>query len=691
MNATTRSLPERVRFRRPQRLLRVFRVALMAGLMLVIGCVGSPVALAEEGANPVRIEITALTPSTLGPADTLSVSGRIINVSDQAIGIPQVLLWRSGAPLRTRQDLDSALVSEQTSPVGSRVTVPGAYTEDLGQEFAVGASATFTVSASVDELGFGAEGAAYLVGVQMRGVYGGRNQTVGRARTLVPFGAADPVELTTAVQLDSRPSLATDGTFTDNHLEQEVAPGGRLSELLAAASRKGVSVLIDPALPEQVRAMTGKYRVRTGAGVVEGTQQGNASAWLRSYEALTGDRWRVPYAHPDLLALARHSKTDLLKYTLAAGKRDKSTEKLPLAVIAAGGWADRSSLRLAATLEPAVFFLHDAAVSTPFGRSSVAPKTTLVNYGSAFLEGGPSPAPQNTTLQARQRLLAELFLTESPRSRVLLVNSVEATRVLSILDAPWLNRVELDEAIPTKPPAWPGELNSGPSPNQPVPEPLSAKQLKQAQKLAETYATIADLQGDSTAVESDGAAVVAKAISSWWRGLRAESAGFVDNELTRLRKQLNGTSVRLSTPPPVVMAGRDGHFPISVTNDLDVGVTVQVVFTADNPQRLRIPKITDVEVGAGESVTLNAAPHANSNGTYAVRAQLRTTGGEDIGKSKSITVEASNVGKAGWILVIGAGVILIGGTVLRIRQVRRGETVRRGKTGGSGSTTGVGQ
>lgn len=684
MIAASRTSPSRVRFRHSQRLSHPFLAAVLAGLVLVLGWAGIPAAQAEDGVNPVRIELTALTPSTLGPGDTLSISGTITNTSGADIATPQVLLWRSEAPLLTRQDLDAALVSEQTSPVGSRVIeVPTAYTEDLGEVFAAGASATFTVSASVDVLGFNADGAAYLVGAQMRGVYEGRNQTVGRARTLVPFGNADPVTLTTVVQLDSRPSLIEDGVFVDGHLEEELAAEGRLRQLLSAASGKDVSVLIDPSLLEQVRAMTGKYRVRTDEGLVDGTQQANAKAWLADYQALTGDRWRLPYAQPDFLALTTHEKPKLLKATATAQKSDPDTAKLPLAVVAADGQADRAVVKLAATLDPRALLLSDPATAAPFGESSAAPDATLVNYDPAYLSGGPGPEPLDTALQARQRLLSELFFADAPRSRVVLLDSVPAARAVATLDASWLKRADLDTAIPAQPEPWPGDLDAPPPPGLQSTGPLSAEQLSQAQKLADTYAVIEDLQEDSKAVETVAAKAVAGAISSWWRGMDDDSGRLVAEQVKSLRQQLNGTSVRLSANPQVVMAGRDGQFPISVTNDLKVAVTVQVVFTADNPQRLQIPKIKPFKVGAGESVTLNAAPHASSNGTYAVQAQLETTSGESIGKAKAITVSASNVGKAGWILVIGAGVVFIGGTVLRIRQVRRGES-RGGALAGAG-------
>lgn len=694
MIAASRTPPSRVRFRRSQRLSRLFLAAVLAGLVLVLGWAGTPAAQAEDGMNPVQIELTALTPSALGPGDTLSINGTITNISGQSIGIPQVLLWRSEAPLRTRQDLDAALFSEEISPVGSRVIeVPTAYTEDLGEQLAAGASATFTVSASVDVLGFDVDGAAYLVGAQMRGVYEGRNQTVGRARTLVPFGKTDPVTLTTVVQLDSRPSLVEDGVFADAHLEEELAADGRLRVLLSAAAGRDVSVLIDPALLEQVRAMTGPYRVRTDEGLIDGTQQANARAWLTDYQALTGDRWRLPYAQPDLLALTTHAKPKLLKATAAAQKSDADTAKLPLAVVAADGQADRAVVKLAATLNPRALLLSDPGTSATFGKTSAAPDATLVNYDAAYLGGGPGPAPLDTALQTRQRLLSELFFADEPRSRVLLLDSVPAARAFASLDASWLERADLAAAIPAEAEPWPGDLDAPPPPGLQSTGPLSAEQLSQAQKLADTYAVVADLQDDSEAVKTVAAKATASAISSWWRRLDDESSRLVAEKVKGLRQQLNGTSVRLSANPQVVMAGRDGQFPISVTNDLSVAVTVQVVFTADNPQRLQIPKTKTFEVGPGESVTLNAAPHASSNGTYAVQAQLETTSGEAIGKAKAITVSASNVGKAGWILVIGAGVVFIGGTVLRIRQVRRGASRSDALTGvdfdASGSTTKV--
>lgn len=648
---------------------------LLLALLLCLGWIAPGATPATRAAadngGPVRVELTELTPATMSKDSTLKIAGRITNTSDQTITSPQVLLWRDLAPITSREQLNDTLASPANLPIGARIAsdkYPNAYTQNLPAELAPKQSLEFSVSAPAEAFGFTAKDALYLVGVHVRGVFDQQNQTVGRARTLVPYetGNDQTVPVTDVVTLSSRPSLA-EGVFSDDHLSGELADGGRLDALLDAASAPGVSVAIDPATLDEVEAMTQPYRVRgEGGTVVDGTGQDVARDWLSRWEALSGDRWRLPWASPDIASMAHNDQRDLVGYAARATTAESGTDDLPTLVVPAGGGVDAATLRVATTFEP------DAVLAAGLAAPVVADgDLRLVNIDATAFGGGPGPDPVNTAVQIRQRMLADTMVAALAGSKAPIVRVIDTTaaaRAVQETDSDHVRSRTLSDllaatsATKSDPPSYPEALRAAE---------LTPLQLTEADELAHAYRASADLQVDSDAVKAAADRAVGRATSSWWRGMDKSSRRWVRAQADALQEQLGGADVRILPPRPFVMAGRDGLFPITITNKLDVPVKVSVKFTADNPQRLRIPSLTEITVGPGESVTRNIAPHATANGTYLVRAQLTTSSGISIGRAASITVQASNIGKAGWIIVVGSGIVLLGGTVLRIRQVRR--------------------
>lgn len=643
-------------------------IAVLVGIAATMAG-ATPTPAQAEPAAPVQVELTDLSPTVLSADATVRLSGRITNTSDQTITSPQVLLWRDLAPITSTEQLDATLASPPTLPIGARVVeVPSAYTQHLPAEMAPQQTFEFTVSAPVKALGLPSPNALYLLGVHVRGVYDRMNQTVGRARTFAPFENGKPptVAVTDIIALSSRPSYA-DGVFTDAHLAGEIAPGGRLDVLLQAAATRGTSVAVDPATLAEIDAMTRAYQVVADDGsVVDGTEQDTARDWLSRWNALGGDRWRLPWASPDLAAMAHNGDGGLAGYSVRATAAEQLTDDLPTLVIPAQGGVDAGVVRLAARFEPEAVLAR--GLSSPVVRVD---GQRLVDFDAGAFAGGPGPDPSTTAVQLRQRLLADTLLAALAGRKtpvVHVVDTAEGARAAMDASAGHVRRTPLDEllatttAVPGEAPAYPEQLRA---------QELTALQLTEASALAHAYRASADLQVDSDAVKGAADRTVSRATSAWWRSADKSSRRWTRERTDAQQAQLAGTDVRVITPPRAVMSGRDGFFPVTITNKLDVPVRVSVRFTADNPQRLRISDLTDITVQPGESVTRTIEPHATANGTYLARAQLMTSSGISIGRAASITVQASNIGKAGWIIVIGSGIVLLGGTVLRIRQVRR--------------------
>ena len=85
-----------------------------------------------------------------------------------------------------------------------------------------------------------------------------------------------------------------------------------------------------------------------------------------------------------------------------------------------------------------------------------------------------------------------------------------------------------------------------------------------------------------------------------------------------------------------------------------------------------------VTIGPGESPTINVTTSTRSNGVVTVKAQLETVAGTRFGPQIPVEITATGLGRVGWIIIIISGAVVLGGTFLRIRAVRRERS--RGET-----------
>ena len=144
-------------------------------------------------------------------------------------------------------------------------------------------------------------------------------------------------------------------------------------------------------------------------------------------------------------------------------------------------------------------------------------------------------------------------------------------------------------------------------------------------------------------------------------------------------------SIEISANPKVTTVARQGvGFPITVRNFLPSttnpetnAVRVRLTFESDNAQRLTVRPLDVGVVNAGEHYSGTAQVDAKANGTVRVVAQLTTVTGKPVGRPVTINVTATQAGTTGWIIALAAGIVLIGSTALRIRQVAR-ERARSG-------------
>ena len=232
------------------RTLRVLTatILLTAGLLLA-ETVRPQSAEAAEPEAFVAIEMTSISPALPTAKTTLTLTGNVTNTSDLELFNLQAIFWRApDNPILNADALTRSLDWVANDPLGARLennyqNIPS----ETDRSLKPGESTTFTLTATVAELGFPLADSVYLVGVHVRGRLTalGPDVTLGRARVFLPMQTERPantLQMTTVVILNSQPSLLGESEFADNHLAGEVATGGRLEvqEIGRASCRERV-------------------------------------------------------------------------------------------------------------------------------------------------------------------------------------------------------------------------------------------------------------------------------------------------------------------------------------------------------------------------------------------------------------------------------------------------------------------
>ncbi len=634
-------------------------VALLVGLGTILGTGWRATPVAAADSPLITIDIATMTPATSTGGGTLTITGTIRNTSSVDLRLVQVYLWRDTTGLTTTTQLDSYLASPSTIPVGARAidnehAVWQQITTAEQPVFAPGDSSHFTVSAPINRLGFTTPG-IYPVGVQVRAqIPDGTTLTAGRARTMLTvLDKSTHLSDTPMVVLTSRPSLLGGGTFADNHLVGELS--GRLARLLTRAAQPNTTVLVDPSLVDEVQALAQQHTVegQTLSASVLSQQEQLATTWLDGLLGVLADHpaYRLPYADPDLPLLVAAADTATRDRIAAAVPQTNPVATLPLAVLTPT--ITPSELSFVGPWKPAVVI----GAGTTSGVDPVS-GLRVQSLAGGLASGGPGPAPEATAAQVRQRAVAEAFLANRSGSALLLPISSDAD-------------LRLDRSIGSSLQNTPLDLGSSASAmvsgsQQQLPDPRAWVRARDvALERFQAWGEVTDLTDQATARVD---LLLARSLSS--RFSSAQRAAYLAQGTGLVGDVLTSNAIRLTLASDFVLSSSTNQLPATITNTLDQSVTVKIAFTSENPERIRVPDTAVITVPSGETVTTDFRPHAVTNGSVNVSAQLETPQGRPIGSAIKITLRATSFGRVGWVIVILSGVVFMGATAIRIRQVQ---------------------
>lgn len=631
--------------------------AVVVALALTLaGWFGCPPAPAQAAGVEVSFELKTIKLSGYKKSDEVTITGTVTNTGSVAAYGVQAILWRSRDPIRSwaglRQVTDGGVL-------GSRMSISAdhyAWLTSSNQAFDPGASAEVKLRATIGELGFDTKGSAFAVGADViasSAPAGNSFPRVGELRTFVSIPDSKQVPVTSLVLLSSAPTKLNAGLFRDESLSQELS--GRLSALLDAAAEPGRSWLIDPALLDEVRDQADGYEVLTKDGRQAGTGSAVAQGWLDRFSRI--DRragGQTLFADLDLVGAQQAGDDRALERAESASEAVSELADLPIiAVPARAALTDAAHDFLAGSAVRAVLSA-DTELAGALQGASDRPSVIGVADSSGFSESAP--------LRHQYALATAVVAGKAGEARLLTTAAQVAADSADLTK--WMVRRSLRELLDSAPSVRETSL-------LPIePKTLDGSDFERASRVAADFDSYAELAPTSKLNEQADAAVSRLTSAAWMddaEGLEAQLRSY-----DRLvGPEVLDEAIQLEAYPRWVMSSRSNQFPITLTNDLADPITVRVVVTCDNPQRLTVPLSPEVTVPPGKSVTVNIQPEASSNGVVTAKAYAATVSGRRVTPDTSVTIEITDLGTVAWFIVIGSGLVLVGATAWRIRQVRR--------------------
>ncbi|MEU7478481.1 DUF6049 family protein [Lentzea sp. NPDC042327] len=545
--------------------------------------------------------------------------------------------------------------------------------------------------------------------------------------------AGDPAKLTMLWPIADKPRLARlggegDSELVDDELALSLSVNGRLYGLLQAYEQAvssmstSLCLAVDPDLLRTVEAMTTGYRIRGGA---EGRGRAEAQLWLDRLKRAVAGRCVVamPDADADLVALTKAKLGDMRTLALSGGvnevRRILAVQPLPELVWPEDGLLDQATFdelgsgqdhpsdedldyngMKSVLLAPSA--VADAPGTAPVRLLSVDRPVTAVRIDSMVsdaLQGGESrprtlsgvTTPVESQPVSVQNALAALAFRAGWQGdgRTVLVTPPrrwnaplsEMNELLSaaqrLVTAGYATQVGLEELVRAKPEAsgakltYPAEAGAREIPAS-IADSVASQNLalaglvKSMQQEDREHAAPADLAGPLRLGQL-------RAMSSAWRGDEngARTAAYIsDSEINRL-------SGLVSVTPPnssILLGSGDSPIPVTITNKLDVRVTVRIVL-AETPG-IRAKELADQVLPARGERVVRVPVEVLRSGRFPVNVRLTTPDGVALGDTVKLEVSSSAYGTTTVIVTVVAAIALVllsGRRIIRRVRARNGE------------------
>lgn len=675
---------------------------------------------------PVSMDLVSLTPTSLAPGGTLEATVEVTNTSSAPLSDVALELRTRDSRVTDRAVLSSWQADTAPDAEGAALT-----TSPSHPTLAPGESATLTVRLDAEELGYSPE--AYYWGTRRISLtVTAGDEGLASLRSFVVWRPSGTD--TTITQSVLLPVSDPDPAAAVLAPEEQAASldQGRLAQLGQLAARADVDWWLDPALLDPPAVAEdpagGPDADESASTVLTYAASPQATALADALDGAVGERTvlAMPYAGADTVSLEAAGTETLQGAVRDAGDRvweehgisprsttlridgqEADAEALEDALDAGATSVivPSSSLRAdpSAGITPSSIGVYESTRTEGAQLALLAPDPVLSDEFSLLTAG-------SDTEQTRQRLLAETAtiaseFTEAPR-HLLIAPSADAAldpaAAGAVLDAfseaPWIETGPTSRLLDA---AEHGDLTTNPSatgedllalgtvaadsvvPSGPADgtwrhlEAVRARTLLDPDALTALQGTwehldvLAEVMEDRAPLEGPRLEVLG-ATSQRWRGDAEATATRAADAAERTAALRERIQVLPASGYNVI--SDSAAVPITITNDLDTPITVQVVVASDKPL-VQVGEPQTVEVPARGQVDASVSVEAVANGRVTLTTTLATQDGRELSEPVDVplTVNPSWENWTTLVLVIAMGLLVVVGVA---RARRTGSSTR---------------
>ncbi len=653
--------------------------------------------------NGLRVTIDDLSSIAIEPEEPLELSGVVSNTGDLRWRDAQVYLTMTAEPAISKSGLDAFTSIE--GGFGSPVERLGLF-DEIGA-VRPGEPKPYSLSVPFRQLPINQTPGVYHVGViVLASNRDGRDAVAdARADTVMPLlpeaaAGAKPVRtnLLTLLPLSALVSRHADGAFTDDSLAAAVSEGGRLRNVLdfaASAPANTLDLVVDPAVLDACQDIAGGYVIRTGRGQgaidTEGDadSRGAAADWLADLETIAQRQGMTlsPWGSPASSALADAEIPAVIEAAVLAGQTFAAEANLSAAIT---NWPIKgltTRAGLARTRSAGAVVSVVSQLSLPALRDNAldpdryppaqvtlgtvdGPLTALVTRRDI---GGVTFTSRVDLLELRQAVAAEATVRALNSSRaqtsVLAAPSNwnpasnASAQFGSLYDFATVSPTSLPDAqIVSAPYAGPVRLPKN------APSGFPAELVESIAGLRSAGRVFVDLFTEQRRVSLEFDRELASAGSAWWQQHPNRATWL--NTSSKRDKVAQVGKVTIAGASFVTLSSESGRFPLTVTNGLDISVTVIVEVVAQDPA-FQIEPLKPIVLEPGRQRDVEVVTRAEGSGLTAVRARLSTANERPFGRPVNFDLRATQIGLLIWVVFALAASVIVVASGLRIyRRVR---------------------
>ncbi|WP_165831789.1 DUF6049 family protein [Brachybacterium endophyticum] len=674
-----------------------------------------------SGSGDTELELLDGGATSLHPGETMTMKVRITNNGSTPLEDPALELR-----VRTDRITSRGALSTWEQQQGPDTYGVPAETVSGPSTIAPGDSADVTLSVDTDELGLSA--ASYLWGARRVSVTATSDDgPLTSLRTFTvwrPEGADASVRTSLLLPLTSQDPGAA---VADPDASQPSTLSGRESALADLASRKDADWLLDPALLDPPQ-LSDKAAATSDGGSEDGDPAAPAS--YAQPEAAKGladslkdsaadhDVIGTPYGQADTAAL-KAAGTERLQSALedraSSTWKDSGINPLGQATVIDGREADGDALADAVDAGADTLVVPSSSLrADPMGTVTPSSVGTFSNDGRTVPVLAPDPTLSDEISglrqdedpgAQRQRVIAETAVLASEQSsaprQVLIAPEItgdtDVDAVTSTLDAlddaPWLQHAPVGDLLDAAKKdsmvtdtgasgkklyalgdLGPGDVHpSGPEedgtwaqlPRARTREEVDPKILRSLQKSLKDLSTVTTVAEEDAPFSATRTLILTTASQTLaGRGEVAKArAADAEKQVASLRG-----AIHVDPASGYNLVSDSAGVPITVTNELDSPITVQVAVSTDRPI-VRVGEPTTVSVPARQKKEVTVPIDAIANGTVTLTSTVRSEDGTRLDDPVSVPLNV-NPAWENWttLVLVGAlgGLVVVG--VLRARR-----------------------